>query len=79
MEALINLLVLRDALGLSGVDLNEEEKSSSNSTKQIVHSRNTLEYTLTILKCMINEHVLMNLTYHLAKKLALTNVELLVE
>ena len=50
MQALFNSLVLGDTLGLSGAN-----------QKQIMHSTNTLEHSLVFLKCMLNEHVSINL------------------
>ena len=39
----------------------EEEVASSSPPKQSMHSTNTLEHALILLKGMINEHVFMNL------------------
>jgi retron-type reverse transcriptase len=47
---------------VSGVDWKEEEEeASSSSPKRIIHPTNTLEDTLNLLKCKVNEHVFMNL------------------
>jgi hypothetical protein len=56
--------VLGDASRSSGTKRREEEKeeeSSSSSPKPIIYSTYTLEDTLFIWKCMINEHIFMNL------------------
>ena len=64
MQAFLSILVLRDASRVSGVDWKEE--ASSSSPEQIMHSTNALEPTLIFLKCMLNEHVFMNLVKILA-------------
>ena len=65
MQVLFSLRVLGDALGASGVDWikeeEEEEETSSSSPKQIMHSTNTLEHALIVFKCMVNEHVFVDL------------------
>ena len=40
---------------------NEMQKKPLQIHQKIMHSTNTLEHTLIILKCMVNEHVFMNL------------------
>ena len=53
--------MLGDVSGVSGTkEEEEEEEASLSSIKQFMHSTNTLERTIIILKCMVNEHVLMN-------------------
>jgi hypothetical protein len=75
MQALLNFLVSGYALGLTCANSkedDEEEEASSNSPKQVMHSTNTLEHVLILLKCMVNKHVFMNII-SLGKNSTLTN------
>jgi hypothetical protein len=54
----------------------EEEKASSNSSKQSMHSTNTLEHTLISLENMANEHVFVKLVHHKITISALTKFEI---
>ena len=46
---------------MSDANWKEEEEASASSPIQILHSTNTLESALIFLKCMVNEHVFMNI------------------
>ena len=59
MQVIVTFLILGDALGVSSAIWKEEAPLSS--PKQIMHFTNTLEHALILLKCMVNEHVFMNL------------------
>ena len=41
--------------------LKRTKEASLSSPKQITHTTNTLDHALIFLKCMVNEHVFMNL------------------
>ena len=65
MQALFKSLLLGDALRVSGANRKEEEETkeeeggeetSLNSTRQIMHSTNTLEHASILLNCMVNGH-----------------------
>ena len=61
MQALRFLSVRRCLLSVQQLTEEEEEEASSNSPKQIMHSTNTFEHALILLKHMVNKHVFMNL------------------